>query len=477
MLLTISLLQKKGLRWFFLLTLPFLACMPAKAQLIKGNIPNGEKMRWADILYYPDFNFFNSSKTPISFSATGDFSWDTQLPLQFGLVEIQTDKDSKKIIVRQGTTMTVYTKQDNAGKRRLAYSGPNESVTRYIETLEHATSITAITGYGMPEDRVTKDVALRVLDETFAKMHKLLKKVKDKDARQFAAHYTDMLYMHYKLEIVCDHGDTHVYAQYPDKEYQRLVATVNPNEPVNLRWRLPHKWVYNQIDPALAQQDDLTDYALRYLEVMRLAVTDQLVKHSLLDDLLDRVISQGNPKDVDRFWNPIKEYAPNDTELLNKYTPKIEALKKTRAGKMAPEQTFNDIDGKSFRLSDFRGKVLYIDVWATWCVPCKNEIPHFAKVAEHYKDNPNIQLISISTDRERDHEKWRKMIADEKPAWPQFVMKDAEHEKFAADFNIRFIPRFIIINADGTIQNADAPRPSDKDIIRTLDEIIAKNNM
>ena len=222
----------------------------------------------------------------------------------------------------------------------------------------------------------------------------------------------------------------------------------------------------------IARQDDLTDYALRYLEVMRPVITDELVKHSLLDDLLDRVISQGNPKNVDRFWNPIKEYAANDTALLNKYIPKIEALKKTRAGKMAPEQTFSDVNGKPFKLSDFRGKVLYIDVWATWCVPCKKEIPYFAKVAEHYKDNPNIQLISISTDRERDHEKWRKMIKNEKFAWPQFVMKDVEDKKIVSDFNIQFIPRFIIINADGTIQNPDAPRPSEKDVIKILDDII-----
>ena len=102
-------------------------------------------------------------------------------------------------------------------------------------------------------------------------------------------------------------------------------------------------------------------------------------------------------------------------------------------------------------------------------------ISPLVRLAEHYKDNPAIQLVSISTDRERDHDKWRQMIADEKPAWSQYVMNDAENEKFSADFNIQFIPRFIIINADGTIQNADAPRPSDKNILQTLDAIIAKN--
>lgn len=462
----------KGMRRTILPALTFFVCAHAEAQLIKGNIPESDKLKWADINYSRDFDFFKSKIQKINFSPNGDFSWDTQLPNRYGIVSIETYDGSVEVVVEQGECMEISTQSDKNGKRHLCYNGKNKSATDYLRALEHKTSITAITGYGNPEERVSKEEGLRILDEVIADMRKQLKKVKPKAAREFMARYTDMLYTHYRLEIISQHQDTHFRAQFPDEEYQKVVAAVNPDDPVNLTWQLPHKWVYNQIDPALANKDDLTDYALRYLEVMKPAITNPQVKHQLLDNLIDHVVASGNPQDVDRFWNPIAEYAADDAELMEKYKPMIEALRNTRAGKMAPEQTFCDADGKQFRLSDFRGKVLYIDVWATWCVPCKQEIPHFAKVAEHYKDNPGIQLISISIDKESDHDKWRKMIAEEKPQWPQFVTSDAEDKKLSTDFNIKFIPRFIIINADGTIQNADAPRPSDKDIINYLDELL-----
>lgn len=454
--------------------------LSAQAQLIKGHIPGGKQMRWGGIEYSRDFDFFQQQHLPFNMDENDHFVFDTQLPGQFGIVGVNTDGRSIDVVVERGKTMTVNleTVKDKKSAKsypRLTVTGPNKTATDYLNSINQATSITAITGFGRPEDRVGKEEGLRILEETITRMRKSLKKVKPQAARDFMSRYTEQLRVHYRLDILCRHQDTHVYSRYGDEAYRNTVQEINPNDPVGLTWRLPHRWVYDQIDPMLANQADLTDYALRFLEIMQAAITDKQVKHCLLDDLIDRVVAQGNPKNVDRFWNPIAQYAAEDTELLNKYLPKIKALKNTRAGKMAPEQTFSDINGKPHQLSELRGKVLYIDVWATWCVPCKNEIPYFAKVAEHFKDNPYIQLISISTDREKDHDKWRKMIADEKPAWPQYVMKDAEHEKFANDFNIQFIPRFIIINADGTIQNADAPRPSDKNIIQTLDEIIKKN--
>lgn len=454
--------------------------LAAQAQLIRGHIPGAKQMRWGGIEYSRDFDLFQQQHLPFNMDENDHFVFDTQLPGQFGIVGVNTDGRSIDVVVERGKTMTVNleTVKDKKSAKsypRLTVTGPNKTATDYLNSINQATSITAITGFGRPEDRVGKEEGLRILEETITRMRKSLKKVKPQAARDFMSRYTEQLRVHYRLDILCRHQDTHVYSRYGDEAYRNTVQEINPNDPVGLTWRLPHRLVYDQIDPMLANQADLTDYALRFLEIMQAAITDKQVKHCLLDNLVDRVVSLGNPKDVDRFWKPIAEYAAEDTELLNKYLPKIEALKNTRAGKMAPEQTFSDINGESYKLSDLRGKVLYIDVWATWCVPCKNEIPYFAKVAAHYKDNPYIQLVSISTDREKDHDKWRKMIADEKPSWPQYVMKDAEHEKFSNDFNIQFIPRFIIINADGTIQNANAPRPSDKNIIQTLDEIIKKN--
>ena len=150
----------------------------------------------------------------------------------------------------------------------------------------------------------------------------------------------------------------------------------------------------------------------------------------------------------------------------------MSALKNTESGMKAPVCEFNDIDGKTHRSSDFEGKVLYIDFWATWCGPCKQEIPHMAKLYDHYKNNPKIAIISISIDT--NVEAWRKMVTKDKPEWPQFVAEGAQNMKMSNDWGITAIPRFIILNADGTIRSANATRPSSPDIIKELDAIIAE---
>jgi hypothetical protein len=74
----------------------------------------------------------------------------------------------------------------------------------------------------------------------------------------------------------------------------------------------------------------------------------------------------------------------------------------------APDIEFEDINGKVFHLSDFRGKPLYVDLWASWCGPCCEEIPHLAKFVESLGKDPEIVCISISTDDDRNE--WTKKL-------------------------------------------------------------------
>lgn len=177
-------------------------------------------------------------------------------------------------------------------------------------------------------------------------------------------------------------------------------------------------------------------------------------------------------KDIDTFWNAFKEFG--DADVVKALETKVNALKATEKDMKAPVGEFNDIDGNTHKSSDFEGKVLYVDFWATWCGPCKKEIPHMAKLYEHYKDNPKIAIISISIDT--DVEAWKKMVTKDKPSWPQYIAEGPQHVKLSNDWGITAIPRFIILNADGTIRSANAVRPSASDIIQQLDEIIKENS-
>ncbi len=68
-------------------------------------------------------------------------------------------------------------------------------------------------------------------------------------------------------------------------------------------------------------------------------------------------------------------------------------------GKAAPSFTLQDLNGKPVSLSDFKGKVIVLDFWATWCPPCVIEIPHFIELYEQYKDQ-GFAMVGISLDRE-----------------------------------------------------------------------------
>lgn len=64
----------------------------------------------------------------------------------------------------------------------------------------------------------------------------------------------------------------------------------------------------------------------------------------------------------------------------------------------APDFTLQDADGNSVSLSDYKGKVIILDFWATWCPPCRMEIPHFIELQETYKDS-GLQVIGVSVDQ------------------------------------------------------------------------------
>ncbi len=147
---------------------------------------------------------------------------------------------------------------------------------------------------------------------------------------------------------------------------------------------------------------------------------------------------------------------------------KVEVVSDT-ATKASPKFTnYENYDGSKTSLSDLKGKYVYVDVWATWCPPCRAEIPHLQKLEKKYH-NRNIAFVSISLDKESDKVKWKKMIKDKKMSGIQlFAGKD---QTFTKGYGIRGIPRFILIDPQGNIANANAPRPSN---VVAIDKLFAK---
>ncbi len=156
--------------------------------------------------------------------------------------------------------------------------------------------------------------------------------------------------------------------------------------------------------------------------------------------------------------------------LEKNYELKYASLIKYAKGKPSPK--FNNLEnynGGTTSLDDLKGKYVYIDVWATWCGPCKQQIPYLKMIEEQYKDK-NIVFVSISTDRENKYKAWRKMIENKEMGGIQLF--SGTDYSFSQEYQINSIPRFILIDPEGNIVNANAPRPSDpklKQLFNSLD--------
>ena len=121
-------------------------------------------------------------------------------------------------------------------------------------------------------------------------------------------------------------------------------------------------------------------------------------------------------------------------------------------------------DGNEFSLASFKGNLVYVDVWATWCGPCKAEIPSLQKLEADYHGK-DIIFMSVSVDT--DKEAWEKMVAEKELGGVQ-LWADG-WSKITKDYAIFGIPRFMLFDANGNVISTDAPRPSSEDIRELLD--------
>lgn len=128
--------------------------------------------------------------------------------------------------------------------------------------------------------------------------------------------------------------------------------------------------------------------------------------------------------------------------------------------------SYPDINGKTVTMESLKGKVVLIDTWATWCGPCKAEIPHLKKLEEELHGNTDIQIVSISVDVEKDKQKWEDFVKKEQLGGIQLFA--GGWKEFTDYYRITGIPRFLVFDKQGAIVTVDAPRPSTPELKQLL---------
>lgn len=155
--------------------------------------------------------------------------------------------------------------------------------------------------------------------------------------------------------------------------------------------------------------------------------------------------------------------------LTNKYAENVFIANNLAKGTVSPKFVdYENHKGGTTSLDDLKGKYVYIDLWATWCQPCKTEIPFMKKMEEKYHGK-NIEFVSISVDDKRDYDTWKKMVEELKMGGVQLYAKG--DRTFAESYKVSGIPRFILLDPNGVIIDANAPRPSEAKLVELIDSL------
>lgn len=194
------------------------------------------------------------------------------------------------------------------------------------------------------------------------------------------------------------------------------------------------------------------------------AIKSPKIKDAVMSEFLLYYISSGSA-DSEHYNNYIQENA-TDESLKNEAAEAFAKVQKLLPGKPSPKFNYPDINGETVSLDDLKGNLVYVDVWATWCGPCIREIPALKQLESDYHGK-NIKFVSMSIDPREDFDKWQKMVKEKDLKGIQIFADNDWKSEFVQEYNIKGIPRFILIDENGNILNADAPRPSDP-LIRTL---------
>jgi thiol-disulfide isomerase/thioredoxin len=196
-----------------------------------------------------------------------------------------------------------------------------------------------------------------------------------------------------------------------------------------------------------------------YYTTMQLAagqLKTQEVRNYILKEIMVEAMKESGTRDITGCMELLEQ--ENDNEPMKERVRKIwRQYEAIQPGSVCPPIEQYTSDGEVVTMSHFAGKVVYIDVWATWCGPCKKEIPHLKTLEEKYHGK-NIEFVSISTDQ--DVNKWKEFIATESMSGLQLHQSDEAEKTISRYFVINSIPRFILIDESGKIVSADAPRPS-----------------
>jgi len=451
--------------FIFGIVMAFFSCespQPADYAILSGSIQNAAKNK---ITLYNMYD--RNDKMDITLNDDGTFT-DT-ISLEWNQAySFAQNRNRMNLFLSKGDNLTIEydaTKMDST----LVLSGVGNEVNQYlVEKTKIDKGVDLVKMFSKEEEEFKKELV-----DTKEKKLALLnsKTTLDKEFAEREKNNIKYEYLGNVNNYELYHGFyTQNRAFVASEEFKSELDSLTFDKVEDFKFSPSYRGIINSHirNKVMKSKDTITSFYVQSLNAYAV-IENQFIKNKLLFDEAQLAITID--EDLEKYYQTFIAASTNkeNNEIITKT---YNALKLLGKGNSSPQFTnYENYAGGTSSLSDFKGKYVYIDVWATWCGPCIREIPSLKKVEKKYHDK-NIEFVSISIDKKTDHEKWKKMIADRELGGTQLFADADWQSQFIEDYMIKGIPRFILIDPSGNIVNFNAPRPSSSDLTQLFDELL-----
>ena len=262
--------------------------------------------------------------------------------------------------------------------------------------------------------------------------------------------------------------------------YHDFIKNIDLNDSTLLKFDKYRTLIDNYLDHQLKlkfqykdlQYDKLNTYDTnhKYRDLYLLADTylNGKIKEAMQSYYLVTAIERGRYQTISDQYNEFVNNVHGDYKMavVNTYS----SSRKVSKGHIAPDFTLESIAGENVKLSDFKGNVVYIDFWASWCAPCIKLIPESKKLKSIFKGE-EIVFLNISIDN--NEEVWKKTVRDKNIAGINVIAPERSSEVIDI-YNAHALPRYYLIEKNGYVVDTDARKPDDPILINQLKELLNK---
>ena len=194
-------------------------------------------------------------------------------------------------------------------------------------------------------------------------------------------------------------------------------------------------------------------------------IKNPLIHEGYLKRMTGMFANHGCTKEINELI-PLVQKNVVDSDLKKQVMDVYNQYAKIMTGMKAPVSILKDAEGKDHSFAEFKGKVIVIDTWASWCCSCLEKMPKFVKLSKEFKDRKDVVFLTISIDRAKNKAKWLKNIEKNQMGnlsnLLNLIPDQPKQSQFETDYYVMGVPRYMMIDKKGNIISAFAPGPGEE---------------